>query len=104
MQGEDTRRFIIRGLAVDAGLAVLVIVYVSIGAIADFDGKCGKFLFFGGAGHPCSRWEHVRESLGYVFVFCLVYWWVVVPLLLAPPVIAWFAAKLRSERRRASVK
>ena len=97
------RGAVVKGIAVDLGLVACAILFFGIGAVRDFDGRCGKGIFFGGAGHPCSMVDHVRETLGYVFVVFLVYWWAILLVLFVPPLVIWYATARTTRKENASV-
>ena len=50
----------------ETALLAVVSVYVVISVLYSYKGRCGVFFFFGGDGHPCTRWEYLKEETAFI--------------------------------------
>ena len=60
-------RYLLRGVIADVIILAAIILFVLVNIALSYRGRCGVFWFFGGAGHPCSRSEYVRQEVGFLF-------------------------------------
>jgi hypothetical protein len=60
-------RYLLRGIIADVIILTAIILFALVNISLSYKGRCGVFWFFGGAGHPCSRSEYVRQEVGFFF-------------------------------------
>jgi len=60
-------RYFLLGVIADVIILAAIVLFVLVNISLSYKGRCGVFWFFGGAGHPCSRSEYVREEAGFLF-------------------------------------
>ena len=60
-------RYFLLGVIGDVIILAAIVLFVLVNISLSYKGRCGVFWFFGGAGHPCSRSEYVREEAGFLF-------------------------------------
>ncbi len=64
-------RYFLRGVLADIIVVAAISIFVVVNIALSYKGRCGVFWFFGGAGHPCSRTEYVKEEAGFAFIALL---------------------------------
>jgi len=83
-------RYFLWGILADAALLAGVSLYMVGSVLYSYNGRCGVFFFFGGEGHPCSRWEYLKEETAFVTLGLLDAKEVWVPALLFLTVLPMF--------------
>ena len=61
-------KYFLWGIMADLISLAAVIILVLVNIALSYQGRCGVFWFFGGAGHPCSRSEYVRQEAGFYLI------------------------------------
>ena len=76
------------GLRVDVALVLGGLLLLTLLAAYHYDGLCGLGIIFGSGRYPCSRAEYVRDVVTLLaLVAAAEFWWVLLPVLLLPPVV-----------------
>ena len=90
------RRYFVWGIIADVIILAAIILFVVVNISLSYRGRCGVFWFFGGAGHPCSRSEYVREEVGFLF-FALLdateTWLLILPALSILPILGYLIGR-----------
>ena len=93
-------KYLLAGLLADAALVLLVAAYALVDTAADYEGRCGGGIIFGGAPRPCTRAEYVAEMLPWLTLVPLYFWPYVVAALALPPLVGLALAWRRGRRAR----
>ncbi len=91
-------RYLLRGVIADAAILAAVSLYLLASIALNYEGRCGAFFFFGGAGRPCTRSEYVLEAAGFILFGVLddTQTWVLILLALAAlPLLGYLIGRRR---------
>ena len=90
-------KYLIRGLIINVVILFVFALVLLISIARSYKGRCGVFYFFGGQGRPCPFLEYLREEFGFYSLVTVAYfWWLILLLFAAIPVIAYLIGRRRS--------
>jgi hypothetical protein len=92
--------YVVRGIIADVIIVAVIGILVLVDIASSYRGRCGVFWFFGGAGHPCSRLEYVKEEAGFFFIALVGLpesWLVILPALCIMPVLSYLFGRWKAK-------
>ena len=77
-----------KGLLIDAAVVVAFFLWCLVSTILIYDGTCSNPGFMGGPSRSCTFFGALSDEIfGLLLISLVSLWWLVIPLLLLPPVI-----------------
>jgi hypothetical protein len=93
-------RYFLRGIIADVIILAGIVIFVLVDIALSYRGRCGVFWFFGGAGHPCSRSEYVKEEAAFFFIALVgtpEAWLLILPALSIIPLLSYLLGRLKAQ-------
>ena len=78
-------RYFLAGLTADAILIGVVLLIVLVSAALSYDGKCFNPIGLDTFSGDCSFMSYLLQELLLILLVAIYAWWIIIPLLLFPP-------------------
>jgi len=80
-------KYFLGGVLVDISLIAVVFLIVLLPMALDFNGRCFNPIGLDTFSSECTFLEYLFQGVFMILFAAIVFWWVVIPLLIIPPLV-----------------